>query len=244
MGIGLNAAVDPTFRNFQLAAHTGLELVPPEASAETVDGYKREFAAWVTANGLREIVEAYAVFLDSIYAVCLQILIATGKRNAPSAVRAAQSFERLGIAKKLRRLKSECSISTEPVVVEALVAVRNCLSHRRGLVSEADCNIPGALCLAWRGLDLAVEQPGVPDVPLRLPLEEPVLVENGGKVVARWAERRLEIPVGSLVRLQAKQLAEIAIWVIEEARSVHRNTLVFAQSVGVPVNITDRDDGS
>jgi len=236
LGFGLNAALDPNFRDYRLAPHTGFSFVPENASDVDVDEYKREFATWITANGLREIIESFAIFLDAIYTTCLKISMAKNILTTEEAEEKNRAFKQLFIQKKLKRLAAEYSIRCEvESLLQELSIVRNCLTHRRGIVSHADCNDNAELRLSWKGLDIAVLQPDGKSLPIPFPVREEVIVEQGGTITATFVERTVAFPEGSVIYLNPKDLAEIAFSICNEAKQVVTVTIDFARSMGIEI---------
>ncbi|MDP2744700.1 MAG: hypothetical protein Q8P00_06525 [Dehalococcoidia bacterium] len=69
MGLGINAANNPDFRQYELAKITSLEFIEPISDEKTLTNFKTEFGRWVIGNGLRELIETFCVFLDEIHLV-------------------------------------------------------------------------------------------------------------------------------------------------------------------------------
>jgi hypothetical protein len=236
LGFGLNAAADPKFRDYRLAPHTGFSFVPEDLSDIDVDEYKREFATWITANGLREIIESFAVFLDAIYTACLKVSIAKNILTADEAEEKNRAFKQQFIQKKLKRLATDYSIRCEvESLIQELNLVRNCLTHRRGIVSHADCNDSNELKLSWKGLEIAVLQPDGTSFPIPFPIREEVVVEQGGNVTVTFVERAASFSEGSVICLSPKDLAEIALSICNEAKQVVTATIAFARSMGIEI---------
>jgi len=101
MGLGINAARDSRFREYELAHITGIELVPRGVEDKVVDKFKDEFQLWIIESGFRELLERFALFLDSIHYHSL--LLATNHRKIPpkDAEKLNKNFEFKGVAAKL-----------------------------------------------------------------------------------------------------------------------------------------------
>lgn len=72
MGLGVNAAMDTKFTNYQLTHLTKLQLVPT-VGPEVISHFKDEFKIWIEANGFRELVETFSNYMDALHQVCLVI---------------------------------------------------------------------------------------------------------------------------------------------------------------------------
>ncbi len=67
LGLGLNAAWDPTYKNYLLPDSTKIHFVPQQLSNSDIESSKRDFANWLIGNGLREVNEYFDVFLDKMH---------------------------------------------------------------------------------------------------------------------------------------------------------------------------------
>src|SRR5713226_796734 len=113
-----------------------LRFVPESADGDLVGEYKREFANWILGNALREMIESLEVCLGNVYQVCSLVAQTTGKQ-APSR-KITRPFEKSGVFGIASRHAS---------YIETLTWLRNCLTHRRGIVADRDCNDRDSNCL-------------------------------------------------------------------------------------------------
>lgn len=144
MGLGINAANNPDFKEYQLADITGLQFVEPTSDEGTLTHLKTEFGRWVIGNGLRELIETFCVFLDEIHMVCL--LIASNPNKQPIPInelrRQSSKYRHLTFKSKLERLDSDFGVKfvQNPDFLLSINQARNCLTHRRGIVGIEDCS--------------------------------------------------------------------------------------------------------
>ncbi|HEY9597038.1 MAG TPA: hypothetical protein V6D33_05160 [Cyanophyceae cyanobacterium] len=236
MGLGLNAATNPNFKDYSLIPHTGISLVPDAASDEVIEEYKREFSSWIIAGGLREIIESFSVFLDEVYTVCLQTSIYNETLTLEDAQKKHLCFKQVFLNKKLKLLSNEYSIESEiDQLLLELGRVRNCLTHRRGIVSREDCNTEQGLQVSWKALEIVAKQQTGAEIPIPFPIKEPVLLEQGGTLNAKLTMKSAIFPVGTLISLKPKDLSEIAFLINEEAKKIIFSVILIARSVGVDV---------
>src|ERR1051326_8981105 len=120
MGLGVNAANDPTFQKYQLSKidhpegqFVHFEFVPNEVDEDTLKTFKAEFRTWIVSNGLRELIEAYAVFLDRIYDTLLLAEGVQKKTDGNVLNKRNAAFLKFGIEKKLKRLWAEYGVRPE-----------------------------------------------------------------------------------------------------------------------------------
>lgn len=248
IGLGLNAASKSDFNDYELwklspkdadGRHEGLTfgLVPDNAPPETIQHYKEEFGAWVINNGLRELVEHFALFLDEVHAHCLLFHKAMKVDVFPKHEALQEEFRhKPGLGWKIRMLKERFGVSLQNGnLLGTLYEARNCLTHRLGVVIEArDCGDDGIFHLKWVGIDAVVRM----DSGREQPIEELIGVplEEHGTVCIRFSERTLSFRPGEVIRLQARQLAEMCFFVIQATNGVMTSLIEFAKGVGVPVN--------
>ena len=101
----------------------------------TLCGFKNAFEHWIIANGLRELVESFGLFLDGIHGMCRMIRTVNGEL-AEAEVRA---FERKGIEAKLKVLKERFCIGTKrDRYFGSISQARNCITHRQGVIGPED----------------------------------------------------------------------------------------------------------
>lgn len=113
LGLGLNAAYDPELKNYQLRSVHGveqgsvrMELVPDTVSQETLDHFKVEFATWIIASGLREVIERFAIFLDGVNRVSQHIACTKKELEPAVAAQRDRSFRQRGIEYNFQKLSS------------------------------------------------------------------------------------------------------------------------------------------
>jgi len=234
LGLGLNAARDPRLVDFQLADLSPISLLPSAVPDETLAHFKSEYARWTTTCGLRELIETFAVFLDQVHHALL--LMATNKHQITEDDAAiwGRAFPFKGIDDKLKKLKNRFSV--QPSHASHLASVqqlRNCFTHRRGIVGLDDCQNGTHLAVSWMGFDAFGEHEGGETVELMLPLTEPVHFPNGGTIGFRYTERTRLFPLGSRVEVDPRDLLEICNFVLWSADEITDATGAYARAIGI-----------
>ncbi|MBA1145894.1 hypothetical protein H0Z60_02365 [Ectothiorhodospiraceae bacterium WFHF3C12] len=234
MGLGVNAALDPAFKSYQLSSIPGVQVVPGDLPEEKVDHYKEEFRLWVEAGGLRELAETFAVYLDEVYRTCLLVDSAGQKRAMRDIEKAQARFSKEGLPNKANNLAQQFGIRlrhTESFV--SLGQARNCLVHRRGIVGERDLREASHLTVRWLGPDLILTQSDGGEVSLRgenLPFH----VEQESMLGIRMVERERAFGIGEKVSFSTGDLAEICWFYAREARDVIAGVQTFALQRNIP----------
>ena len=216
MGLGLNSAHDPAFKSYQLSSIQNvqskmhIELIPSNVNDETLGHFKTEFAVWIIANGLREVTERYAVFLDGIHQVCQQIACSEQKLDTMFGVKPRY-----------------------PDYVVSINKARNCLTHRLGKVGIEDCDQEQALEVKWTGMDFQIELESgrilSANEVFGVALSEP------GTAQLKVVERCKSFPVGTFIRFEMHDLAEICNFMLDSIRSIAAAAVQYAKSVGVAI---------
>jgi hypothetical protein len=240
MGLGMNAARDSRLREYELAHITGIELVPAGVDEKTIDHFKHEFQLWIIESGFRELLERFALFLDSIHHHSLLLALNRKKITSDDAEKLHRKFEYAGIGGKLQQLEGTFGMSFEHAhYLETLAQARNCLTHRLGTVGDKDCSADGHFELRWRSFDLLADAPDREEpINLSLPIREPVYFAEGGILQIQIVDRVLRFAKGEKLALSSKDLAEICHFVIMASNDVSRAMIDYAQSIGIPEDNT------
>ena len=236
MGLGVNAALDTEFRNYQLTHLTNIQLVP-NVAPEAVSHFKDEFRIWIEANGFRELVETFSIFLDALHRVCLVTKNVTEKRGHEQLQEQQSTFEQQGFPNKLNVLASSFSVGPNHIeYLKSLNKARNCFTHRRGKVGPEDLTADGSLSVLWLGMDLFAETPTGEKHMLNEIPEGGLLLPDGGSVKMQMMERKRIFAIGSPLKLSTRDLAEICWFFDREARAALASAVGFAKKSGVTVN--------
>jgi hypothetical protein len=235
MGLGLNAATDPKFKRYQLSEITHMQFIPEKVSDETVLHFKTEFGRWIVACGLRELIETFSVFLDKIHEACLLMAVSQGKMTHKLALEHHNSFLWKGFTEKMKTLHERFGVYSQyNDHLGTVQLVRNCYTHRRGIVGKADCGDSQQLELRWIGMDVYIETTDGDIINLNLPLQEGVCVEKGGTVKVKSAERKRSFQLGTVVDIPPKELAEICTLILWATNEITKSAFAYAKSIGIP----------
>ena len=235
LGLGLNAAYDSALKEYRLSKIANIDLVPPDADEKTIASYKEEFSYWIIANGLRELVETFSVFLDQIHESFLLFKFTKGQLSRPQALEQRKKFHYAGLSDKLATLKEEFVL--EPEKADHLISInraRNCLTHRRGIVGTKDVDKDKTLHMKWTGMEVFVKTPSGGEIPL-IPgdFREPIEVKDGGDVMLRFLERSKTFKFGERVLLSPVDMAEICQVFAHEANNLCNRALERSREFGI-----------
>ncbi len=238
MGMGVNCANDPGASDISLPDASHLRLLPDPLPETTLTEAKVEFGIWIVSNGLREAIETFEVFLERAYSAALSIeawkagaleqecdLVPFNKR--------AKAFSYLGAEKRLDCLSRDFELTTQyGSDIVTVQNVRNCLTHRLGIVRHEDVGSTGILVVRWHALELfGVNPDGSEFIP---PLDSfPIEFPEGSPVSVRQAPRQRRFNLGERLVLSPGELKEICFtfrFAIDEIRAA---LVAYAQQMGV-----------
>ncbi|MDI4635852.1 hypothetical protein J7U46_22490 [Pelomonas sp. V22] len=123
---------------------------------------RADYEDWVYGNGFRDAIESVGTFLESVRQVLALWSLGDREKKGEALTGAswiqemdfaAKKFHRLGFPDKLEALLRSFDASVDAALNEHVLSVtvaRNCLVHRRGIVSERDLTCGDALVVSWR----------------------------------------------------------------------------------------------
>lgn len=235
LGLGINATLDPALRKYELTDISPIHLVPSNVPEETITHFKTEFGRWIIANGLRELIETFALFLDKTHNACLFMASHKRKVTFEDATQWQPAFHRKGIKDKLKVFQSRFGVKPNyPEHLGTIQQVRNCFTHRHGVVGKRDCEDGDELLLKWIGFDIYIETPTGETIDLVLPLKEEVHLKDGGTACLRFSERVRNFKLGTPVNLEPKDLVEICNFVLMSTDQLLTSVSEYAKNLGIP----------
>jgi hypothetical protein len=232
MGFGVNAALDQTFKDYQLCSITRIQIVPNDVSEVTLNHFKDEFRIWIEAAGFRELTESFSSYLDSLHRICLVMQAAVRQSSLMLLDESDFHFKSQGFPNKINILSNRFSVrSASHNYFLSLNRTRNCLVHRRGIIGKEDIREDADVC--WKTLSTHGESPDgekyyLDDIP-----EDGVFVPHGACIKVQWIERRRTFPLGSKLILSTRDLAEIYMFYQIEARETIRSAVEYGRQLGV-----------
>ncbi|MBA8888932.1 hypothetical protein FHW12_003168 [Dokdonella fugitiva] len=196
---------------YQLGASpVGVELshLPPTQSPEEIKLARHGLAVWVLACALRDLVESFERILEPVY------YFGTFGRSRLNEIPfedvepMREKFEKGGLDLKIVRLRKHLGIDVQYAEEFAsLNKVRNCLTHRSGIVQKWDCDNSDCphLTARWLGFDPKVEWPDG-----RRELVVPgMVVEGGPTLLVEVVQRTKRFDLGASLYFEAHELSEL-----------------------------------
>lgn len=237
IGLGLNAARDPEFKKYELQGITHFQMLPENLPDETVEHFKEEFYRWVVANGLRDLSEAFSLYLDQIFEACAIASAKGSVSNLKGISAEVGKFSLQGLPNKLNVLKQKFGvIAANQPNLKSLNKARSILAHRQGVVALGDCGKDGFFRVTWVGLDATLETPiGEVHDALRVP-EGGIFLPEGGQITVHTVERMRAFRAGEVIALNATDLAEICWNMQGAAAEIRDSSIAFFRKVGIALN--------
>jgi hypothetical protein len=239
LGLGINAANTPAFKEYQLTGITFLQFLPSTVDENTLADYKSLFSRWIVGGGFRGLIELYSVLVDEIYRICL--IISSSNMGVVRPIDAKdfnkknRKFSYFGLERKLSHLRNEFDVGIpNPEYLTTISHARNCLTHRLGIVGTEDCGNDDKLRVKWRGVDVYAESNDGTITPLQPMPANGVRIEGGGKIKMSVVERTRVFPQGSFVLFSPAELAEICLYVNDSIIAIIGSIQKYAVSLGLP----------
>lgn len=177
----------------------------------------RYYSEWMLSNGFRDAIEAVGGFLEESHRV-LSIWDLVGVRTGSSKISGKQwnteivaggrKFHALGLPNKLDHLRSSHEVISDHDLVSHVLSInkaRNCLVHRKGIVTEQDVSdTVDKLTVSWRRLSLFVQ-----DEDGDRPLQIGQTIEKGETVCVRHEDSKKSFACGEIIHFNPSEFSEI-----------------------------------
>jgi hypothetical protein len=236
MGVGVNAAkIDPALSH-ALDDRTQFVVLPPSALEDDKRRIVTEFESWVIANGLRDMVEAFSLFLNEVFA--LQNLMEHSPIDGLAQSRAVSRFSRKGIEDQAEILTRRLGLDGRfAAMLGSLNRVRNILAHRMGHVGFEDVPTPDQpFSLIWRTRAMVFRSDGT-DISLLLQADRTVKTERDEIIDLKEVERSKAFSLGEKVRITRHELNEICFGMTIATEAYLQGLIEFARSKGQVVEM-------
>ncbi len=137
MGIGLNASEQVPAISHILAPEKSIDIVLTklDLTDEESTNAAVEFGKWIKANGLRELIDSFSIYLMSLYSAAYWISQQTNKISRMQP----KTFEKRGVRDQLSELAKLIDVEAhDQIIVNSICVARNCYSRRQGRVGPPD----------------------------------------------------------------------------------------------------------
>lgn len=234
LGVGVNAAehTPPISHVLETQGLHNIQFVPTALSDQEKSHIAEEFGIWIRANGMRDLLETFSVFMLEIYTAVFHLHRITGTSGARAMVMPSR-FERRGIADQIQILATGIPVTDDDIhIVRSLNQARNCLAHRSGVVGDLDIDAEtGFFTLEWNAFEAQLEEPNGNIIP-----EAEIIgrtVEEGGVFQLVYARKKLSTGPGQVLAIGKQDLKEICLCVKSIGARLLQETEALAHGKGV-----------
>lgn len=234
MGLGVNAALSEHVKDYQLTGISQIQLLPEEIPEDQLANAKDEFKLWIEANGFRELIETFHVFLDAINLACLKFQLGKGTISIEDLKVEHATFSKQGFPNKINTLRQKYGIEAKHSDhLVSLNGARNVLTHRLSVVRQRDANAEGVMAVSWLGADILIEESNGAQHHIEEVIERGRIFPEETSLLLRFTVRNREFKVGDRLALSSKDLAEVCWFMSREARTLATSLVEHAKRNGI-----------
>lgn len=180
--------------------------------------FHEKYCEWILSAGFRDAIESLGAFLESANRV-LSIWGLLKKQDATSPITvgdwngifldSGNKFHRLGLPDKIDNLCGSRGLSVPDELKAQVLSIniaRNCCVHRKGIVSDRDCNTADGLKVEWRRMVIFLQdEDGERDLVLGQ------RVEKDSVIAVRFENAEKLFGIGETLYFTVEQISGI-IW--------------------------------
>lgn len=227
--IGLNASKAEPPLPHVLDGNVQIRFVEENISPEQRKGHAENFGKWIIANAIREVIETLGLYLTEMAALSWAL-----QQESPT-VGDFQRFKRrysyFGVEDQYSKLVDVLSVSSDFIdTIASLNKMRNCITHRAGVVGDEDLKGKDKLILSWRVFGLMTSTGH--DLTSTLISGEGYSVQRSESLALGWIAREKEFALGDVVDLTQHELSELFLSVASAAVTIHRGSIELARAKG------------
>lgn len=237
LGLGLNALSNPDLKSADLLPFTSYNFGGKDLDEDSINSIKNAFKKWLVSNCLRDLMESFALYCDSIVEIIIYI---NSHGNTVVMEDILTQYKRLtkkGIKEKIQYMKKDISIDNEETtIIFSINNARNCMVHNRGVVGGKYCNQGNKLKLQWIGLRTYLELDGKHKVPVDNRIIERNKINGeitGASVIYEKKEKLFE--EGSVIDISPQELADICLFFSATSEKIKKSLRDYIKSRGITI---------
>ncbi|SFB62768.1 hypothetical protein [Azotobacter beijerinckii] len=237
MGFGVNAALSPECKNYQLTDITKIQLLPNGISTESLAEAKAEFRLWIEANGFRELIETFIAYLDAVHLACLKFSVGKGKMSSKQIAADQALFAGQGFPNKLNVLEQRFHLSSKQRNhLISLNGARNVFTHRLSIVQKRDLNAGGVMRVSWVGPSFYIQESSGQRHPLSDVVAQGKSFPEETSLVMQLQVRERLFKIGDRMEFSSIDLAEICLFISNEAKAISKSLVEHAKASGIEIH--------
>lgn len=212
MGIGVNASNQVPHIPHSLP-RLAMAFIPDDVSQEMKDQYASFFKMWVITKAFQDIVDVFGVFLSDAYRVLL-LVDNVGHLSGDEINKVERLVAKIKGKSIADQWKIICSKSAQIDgyynVILSLKNLRNCLTHRGGVVGKVDVNFgEETFVVSWIAPEIIATEPNGSVTTFPREGIVPKKFDEGAIVSVKYVKRSRSWNVGESVEFSANDLSEI-----------------------------------
>lgn len=235
VGHGLALAQMPLPKEKNQLSHMWIRTSQDNASSP--EELVESFQTWVLVNGFRDAIEAINLALLQCFRIAsLWSLEGQASLNSDGGMhfcprdkaqvqiimgKESEKFERKSLPEKLEHLEQKCNIPRTTLEQEllSLVAARNCLVHRDGIVGLRDVNDSSdhILKMRWQGLAMMISDESGALAEQSLPF----ISEADAQIQLTKVARVKTFKLGELIRLSSQEFCEMCLTLVQLSHELY-----------------------
>lgn len=207
-----------------------LDISPAKNLKLSFDEVKSAFVEWNILNTTRDSVECVSNYLEEVYKYCTIIVIST-KNNLTvnewndTLSKWKASFNRLGLPDKIELLKNSFNVQSNfGEYIISINKARNCLVHRKGIVSERDIDVNQKLEVKWNTFRLKATSPDGNETKI---INKNDIVLKGW-ILGIWLEEKSKIfNKGDKITFTQEDISDTIMTLIQYGSYLHQSMLAY-----------------
>lgn len=207
-----------------------LDISPAKNLKLSFEEIKSAFIIWNITNIMRNSIECVSNFLEEVYIYCT-IIVISKKNNLTvnewneTLSNGKVSFNRLGLPDKIEYLKNNYDVySNFDEYIVSINKARNCLVHRKGIVSERDIDINQKLEVKWNTFKIKTTSPDG---------KKTKIVNKNNMVLKGWSlevwleEKSKTFNQGDKITFAQEEISDTIMTLIQYGSYLHQSMLAY-----------------
>ncbi len=240
VAIGLNAKQEITSNTLAIPDVT-IHHQFDSSNSWSIEEAKDAWQIWILRNGFRDIAEALSGLLEEIQSVLASwelVLLQKSKSIRGEdwneiIVHRSQQFHRRTLPQKLKYLEDQYLFTLDPALIRqafTINAVRNCLTHRGGVVSQLDVDASGNLTLEWSALVLLARLNGQEQE-----VSLPYRADGGTEIGIATRPKTKSFEVGQSILVSAEEFTQLCWTLFQLAISSAHQLELYGKDHGLEI---------
>ena len=207
-----------------------LNISPLKSLNFSFDEVKVAFIDWNILNTIRDSIEYVSCFLEEVNFYCTIVNLSkrtnvTGKEFSESILKSRTAFNKAGLPDKIRYLHKKFDVhSSFDEYILSINKARNCLVHRKGIVSKVDIDHEKKLMIKWNTLRFKAVSPDGKDMKY---IEQNDILSQGWKLEGWLEETYKTFNLNDKISFTHDEISDTIMTLIQFGGSIFNSLLAF-----------------